>query len=173
MKRNLEIKAYARDLSKKRQIIRDLSAIHEEDQIQEDIFFFVPKGKLKLRILGKNLGKLIYYEKHGSSEYQNTQYILVLTEEPETLKALLQSVLKHQGIVRKKRIIYKMGDTRIHFDQVEGLGDFIEIECPVRPSQVENEAEIIMKDLMNRLKISKKDMLDKSYIDLILDKTRS
>ena len=33
-----------------------------------------------------------------------------------------------KGVVRKRRMLYMIGQTQVHLDQVEGLGDFMELE---------------------------------------------
>ena len=33
-----------------------------------------------------------------------------------------------QGVVKKKRLLYLVGQTRVHCDEVEGLGHFVELE---------------------------------------------
>jgi len=33
-----------------------------------------------------------------------------------------------KGVVRKRRVVYMIGQTRVHLDQVEGLGYFMELE---------------------------------------------
>lgn len=33
-----------------------------------------------------------------------------------------------KGIVKKKRELYMVGQTRVHLDEVEGLGNFMELE---------------------------------------------
>lgn len=37
-------------------------------------------------------------------------------------------VLIVQGVVKKKRLLYLVGQTRVHCDEVEGLGHFVELE---------------------------------------------
>ena len=32
------------------------------------------------------------------------------------------------GAVRKRRLLYMVGQSRVHLDSVEGLGDFVELE---------------------------------------------
>ena len=40
----------------------------------------------------------------------------------------LGQALGVKGVVRKRRMLYMIGQTRVHMDQVEGLGDFMELE---------------------------------------------
>jgi adenylate cyclase class IV len=60
-----------------------------------------------------------------------------------------------------------VGTTRIHLDDVEGLGTFIELEVVLNRSQTDIEGKQIAKDLMIKLEINEKDLLDLAYIDLL------
>ena len=44
------------------------------------------------------------------------------------LQTVLSRSLGIKGIVKKKREIYMVGQTRVHVDEVEGLGNFMELE---------------------------------------------
>jgi len=43
-------------------------------------------------------------------------------------QAALGEALGIKGVLRKRRMVYMIGQTRVHLDQVEGLGDFMELE---------------------------------------------
>lgn len=43
-------------------------------------------------------------------------------------QAVLAQALGVLGVVRKQRLLYLVGQTRVHLDTVEGLGDFVELE---------------------------------------------
>ena len=43
-------------------------------------------------------------------------------------QAVLTQALGVLGMVRKERLLYLVGQTRVHLDSVEGLGDFVELE---------------------------------------------
>ena len=47
----------------------------------------------------------------------------------------LEKALGLRGRVRKVRTLYRSGRTRIHLDEVEGLGSFIELEVVLLPGE--------------------------------------
>lgn len=44
------------------------------------------------------------------------------------IQAVLSDALGVKGEVRKERRLFMIGQTRVHLDQVEGLGHFMELE---------------------------------------------
>jgi adenylate cyclase class IV len=59
------------------------------------------------------------------------------------------------------------GQTRIHLDKVEGLGDFLELEVVLRDGQSDAEGQAIAEDLMRALGVARTDLLVGAYLDLI------
>jgi adenylate cyclase class IV len=59
------------------------------------------------------------------------------------------------------------GQTRIHLDDVCGLGKFVEIEVVLSPGQTTSEGIDIAHSLMRRLGISESDLIDAAYIDML------
>lgn len=51
-----------------------------------------------------------------------------LAENVNEMNELLTEALGKNGFVKKVRRLYLVGQTRIHIDNVEGLGDFMELE---------------------------------------------
>lgn len=43
-------------------------------------------------------------------------------------KNVLGQAIGIRGEVKKTRLLYMVGQTRVHVDSVEGLGDFMELE---------------------------------------------
>ncbi len=168
MGENIEIKARVRDAVRLRKLVEALSNAAPVVLEQEDIFFRVPRGRLKLRLLKTGEGELIYYERADESGPTQSNYWKVPTNAPQALRATLAVALGTLGVVRKKRHSYALGETRIHLDEVEGLGSFVEIEVPVREGQ-RAEAERIARGLMEKLGIRDKDLMSCSYIDLLAE----
>ena len=168
MASNIEIKAQANDFTGQRERAEAMSDVPGEAFLQEDVFFNVTKGRLKLRILGDHSGTLIFYQRDDSSGPRWSHYLVSKTHEPEALKNVLSSSLGVRGVVRKHRTVYKVGRTRIHFDRVEGLGDFVELECVMDSSTGEEEASHGVRNLMDILGIRESDLIGEAYIDLLL-----
>ena len=128
-----------------RQAAESISDTAVEVLDQEDIFFAAPEGRLKLRILGEHAGELIHYHRADTAGPKASHYLIAPTSAPAALKEILSHVLPMAGVVRKRRRLYLAGQTRIHLDQVEGLGDFVELEVVLRPDQEEAEGVAIAR----------------------------
>jgi predicted adenylyl cyclase CyaB len=167
MATNIEIKAEIKDLKKLRALVEELSDVPGVTIAQEDTFFHAPRGRLKLRTLSPEHGELIYYEREDASGPKPSNYLVYATNDPNSLKATLSASLGVRGIVRKRRTLYQMGQTRIHLDEVEGLGTFLELEVVLGPGQGEHEGATISAELMAQLGIRKADLVEVAYIDLL------
>lgn len=63
-----------------------------------------------------------------------------------------------------------VGQTRVHCDSVEGLGDFAELEVVLREDQKLDEGVKIANDLMEKLGILQEDLISGAYMDMIIKK---
>jgi predicted adenylyl cyclase CyaB len=167
MATNIEIKARAPNPARLKAKVEAISDTAGEHISQEDIFFQSPHGRLKLRILGQDQGQLIYYERPDSAGPKQSDYYISRTSEPETLNDVLSRTYGVRGVVRKERWLYWIGNTRIHLDQVEGLGSFLEFEVVLSDGQSIEEGLAIAANLMGRLGVAEADLIDAAYIDLL------
>lgn len=167
MPANIEIKARVCDLASLKQRAEDMSDSPPQVIPQEDTFFNTPHGRLKLRQLTPDWGQLVYYERDDTAGPKRSSYAIVETSDPFALKAALTAALGVRGVVRKTRTLYLVGQTRIHFDEVEGLGRFIELEVVLRPGQSDAEGQAIAEDLIKELGVAKSDLLEGAYMDLL------
>ncbi len=190
MASNIEIKA---------RITGDVDAVHGRAAavadagptliVQEDTFFVVSRGRLKLREFGGASGnpggagapaELIYYERPDTEQPTASTYSLVAVPDPGALKATLAAAIGIRGVVRKRRTLYVAGETRIHIDDVDGLGAFLELEVVLPGGEGEdtgvtrdNQAPPSMdgmarcRELMDALRVADDDLIDKAYIDLL------
>jgi len=167
MPTNIEIKARVKNPAELHSRAEGLSDAPVQIIPQEDTFFHVPKGRLKLRQLKPDLAQLVYYERPDREGPKRSNYHIYETRDPEGLKTALSLALGVRGVVRKTRYLYLVGQTRIHLDDVEGLGRFMELEVVLRDGQSEAEGQSIAEDLMKRLGIRKEDLIDGAYMDLL------
>ena len=167
MPANIEIKARARTFDDLRRRAEGLSDTPAQVIPQEDTFFYTTKGRLKLRQLAPDVGQLVYYERTDASGPKRSDYILVETSEPSAIKAALTAALGVRGVIRKRRTLYLVGQTRVHLDEVERLGEFVELEVVLRPEQSDAEGQAIAQDLMTRLGVRKEDLVEGAYMDIL------
>ena len=167
MARNIEIKARVPDPAALRRRAAALTDTPAELIPQEDTFFRVPLGRLKLRVITPDHGQLIYYQRPDAAGPKQSDYHIAVTAEPQTLKNVLARSLGVRGVVTKQRWLYLVGPTRIHLDQVEGLGSFMELEVVLQADQSPAEGQAIAADLMAQLGIQEQHLIEGAYIDLL------
>ena len=165
---NIEIKARARDFEAQQAKAKALTAGEGQYFSQYDTFFSVSHGRLKLREFSDGTGELIYYQRNNTLGPRPSHYSISKTMNPTSLKEIIARFLPVSGRVIKDRWLYLDGPTRIHFDRVRGLGEFIELEVAVDRSQhAPSDGEQVANDWMEKLQISVEDLSAEAYIDLI------
>jgi predicted adenylyl cyclase CyaB len=167
MPSNIEIKAHARNFAWIRSRAQELSDTPVEVIEQEDTFFNIGRGRLKLRFLAPDSGQLIYYERANREGPKRSDYHIALTSDPENLKRVLELSYGIRGSVKKTRFLYIVGQTRVHLDEVEGLGQFMELEVVMREGQSDAEGQAVAEDLMTSLGVERSDWLEGAYMDMI------
>ena len=167
MPANIEIKARARNFEEVRRRAEALSNSPVEVIPQEDTFFNTEKGRLKLRVLAPNRAQLIYYVRPDQEGPKRSEYRIYETSDPEELKRVLALAYGIRGVVKKTRHLYRVGQTRVHLDDVQGLGQFMELEVVLGPGQSDAQGQAIAEDLMSRLGVERSDLLDGAYMDLL------
>ena len=167
MPTNIEIKARVHDMAGLRARAEAISDTPVQVIPQEDTFFHTPKGRLKLRQLQPDMAQLVYYERPDQDGPKRSNYHIFATSDPLGLKTSLSLALGIRGVVRKTRYLYLAGQTRIHLDDVEGLGQFMELEVVLREGQSDADGQAIAEDLMARLGVRPADLLQGAYMDLL------
>ena len=165
----VELKARVDALDQVRKRTLDLGAHHIGTFQQTDVYFNVPKGRLKLReIKGKNMAELVYYERENTAGPKRSDIFFLQIEKPTVFKGLLEKILEVKVTVKKLREIYRYQGTQIHLDIVEKLGDFVEFERKT-PNDVQTikEDQRVLERLMKKLGIKKENLENVSYCDLI------
>ena len=167
MARNVEIKAILRDRKSAELVARQLSGASPVIIQQEDIFFHCDNARLKLRIFDSMHGELIHYKRPEVQGPRVSQYTIACTQDPQGLLAILTVTLGRTGTVKKRRTLYLIGQTRVHLDEVEGLGDYLELEVVLRPEQSAAEGEAIAQEFLTHFGIAPSDLIAKPYVELL------
>jgi len=168
MPRNVEIKAALHDRQAVLAAVARLIHGPPTTILQHDFFFPCDEARLKLRVFDREHGELIRYERENSADARCSRYQIARTSDPEAMLEILTRTLGRLGEVKKKRTLYLIGQTRVHIDQVEGLGDFLELEVVLRPDQTEAEGRKIAESLMAELGTEKSQLIGEAYVDLLL-----
>jgi predicted adenylyl cyclase CyaB len=164
---NVEIKARVDDWSALKELAERFSDGPGEEIAQQDVFFGVLRGRLKLRILGPGSGQLVYYERQDGTGPRLSRYLISTTTEPDVLREVLAACLGVRGMVIKTRLLYLAGNTRIHLDTVEGLGHFLELEVVLRSDQSMEDGQATARQWMAKLGVEESQLVDVAYIDLL------
>jgi adenylate cyclase class IV len=123
---------------------------------QDDTFFQVPHGRLKLRQFADGSAELIHYHRPDSAAAKASDYVRGC------------GVL---GRVRKTRLLVLVAragfHTRIHLDQVQGLGDFMELEVVLADGQSDAQGAAHANALMQQLGLQGVPRESGAYLDLL------
>jgi adenylate cyclase class 2 len=170
--RNFEFKARAGDLHKLELKLLELKPVFKGEDHQIDTYFDVITGRLKLRE-GTIENALIYYERSDTAAAKQSDIILYKHQPESSLKDILTKVNGIKVIVDKRRKIYFIENVKFHFDNVKGLGTFVEVEA------IDETALMDMEKLKEQCKyyfsyfgFTDSDYINKSYSDLILEKMK-
>ena len=165
--RNVEIKARVTNPDRMESIAARIADSGPVLIKQEDMFFNCSRGRLKLRKFSDSQGELIYYNRDDGSQPAECNYSILKISDPNSTREILGKALGICGVIRKKRTLYLLGQTRIHFDDVAGLGKFVELEVVLSPGQTVCEGRDMAESIMQTLGISENELTDRAYIDML------
>jgi adenylate cyclase class 2 len=166
LSRNIELKARCADLSAARAALAPLSVHDAGVQQQIDTYFASHHGRLKLREIVGVRAELIWYRRSDEARSRQSDYHIVPVPDPQKLKAALTAALGVRRQVRKRRHILLWHNVRIHLDDVEGLGTFVEFEAVISAKDDEATGHARLAELCQLMAISPTDRLAVSYIDM-------
>ena len=166
--RNIELKTRCNDLGIALAVVLKLSPLVDTGvQHQIDTYFPVPHGRLKLREITGVKSELIWYDRSNEARSRKSDYRLTPITHPAELKASLIASLGVRGQVIKNRHVLLWHNVRIHLDQVENLGQFIEFEAVISQGQDESTGHARLAHLCEILNLTQTDYLTQSYADLL------
>jgi adenylate cyclase class 2 len=163
---NLEIKARCASLAAMARTAAAAGAVMQASFEQVDTYFKVAQGRLKLRRQQGAGDALIFYRRPDDKSAKVSRYEVVPVCNAPQLEFMLQQALGIKAVVRKRRQLWRLDNIRIHLDEVEGLGSFIEFEVEVGPGRDVAGCRAQADALLHRLGISAADLIAGSYSDL-------
>ena len=167
MAANIEIKAQVTDLERVRALAERLDVRERLRLVQKDTFFHAPLGRLKLREFEDGSAELIGYDRPDDAGPKRSRYERAAVADAGALAAALSMTLGVRGVVEKLRDVLLVGPTRIHLDQVTGLGSFVELEVVMQSGQDPAEGEATARRLLDALEIADDALISSAYIDLL------
>jgi adenylate cyclase class IV len=129
LRRNIELKATDPDPSASLEVCRALGAEDRGTIAQRDTYFNVARGGLKLREEQPGRPHLIQFERASEPQQRESRYRIIEVSDGAVLCAALATAIGIRGIVAKRRHLLLWQSVRIHLDEVERLGTFIELEA--------------------------------------------
>ena len=166
-RRNLERKFRCPDLAAVRAALPALATRYEGIQLQTDTYFHARAGRLKLREIDGAAAVLIWYNRSDAATAKLCNYLLIPVADAVLLRTGLIAALGVRGVVRKRREIYHWRNVRIHLDDVEGLGTFVEFEAVLSAEDDEAVAHEDLEMLQHTLKLGDAEELAVSNVDLL------
>ncbi|HEY8515294.1 MAG TPA: class IV adenylate cyclase [Candidatus Binatia bacterium] len=166
-RRNVEIKARCADHGRVRAELERRGARRVGLDRQIDTYFRVAHGRLKLRE-GTIENALIHYQRSDERGPKLSQVTLLPTEPGSPLKTILERALGVDVVVDKRREIFFLDNVKIHLDEVESLGTFVEIEAiDERGDRPLETLRAQCEELMRAFGVEAADLLATSYSDLL------
>ncbi|HSI86024.1 MAG: class IV adenylate cyclase [Candidatus Methylacidiphilales bacterium] len=167
MPSNIEIKARLADPARQYALAKQLADGPAEVLHQTDTFFKCPHGRLKLRVFPSPPAELIFYRRPDQPGPKHSEYQILPIPAPEETRTFLAAALGEVRTVQKVRTLYMKGQTRIHLDEVQGLGSFLELEVVLHAEQSLEEGQTIAEELLKALEISPDALISGAYADLL------
>jgi adenylate cyclase, class 2 len=165
---NYEFKAKTDRLDELEKLLQRESPEFRGEDHQVDTYFNVQHGRLKLRE-GNIENSLIHYHRENVAGAKQSDVILYQHEPDKTLKQALVAALGIKVVVKKRRKIYFIGNIKFHFDRIDSLGSFVEVEAIDRDGSFAIEQ---LRDQCNRYAkrfgLKEQDYVAVSYSDLLM-----
>lgn len=170
---NFEFKARHNDIAAAEKTLNEHRPLFVGEDHQVDTYFNVPNGRLKLRE-GTIEQALIFYQRSNVAGAKQSDVTLYQHQPDAALKQVLTQSLGIKTVVDKKRRIYFIDNVKFHFDTVEGLGTFVEVEAIDKDGSI--GVDVLTKQCrqyQQLLGVQETDFIAESYSDLLLAKKSS
>jgi len=162
---NLELKVKVESHTKLINVLRRINAEKKGILRQKDVYYKTKNGLLKLRVEGNTFTLIKYLRDEKGKRWSNYELLRLEGKNPEKY---LKNIFNIETIVEKKRILYLYKNTRIHLDEVKGLGKFLELETLLVSTR--RDVEERFREIIKLLGLDLSKQIRKSYKLLMLGK---
>lgn len=167
--RNYEFKARVEDITPFEQKLLSKNPLFKGVDHQIDTYFNVPHGRLKLRE-GNIENALIQYQRENLAGSKLSKVILYRHQPDPALKQILTEQFGIKAVVDKRRKIYFIDNVKFHFDEVQGLGQFLEVEAIDSEDRYSTEQLKAQCDAYFQFfNLDSLALQDRSYSDMLLE----
>lgn len=146
-RRNIELKAKVGDMESARRVVKEVATSEGGVLEQVDTYFQCATGRLKLREIRDVGAELIWYVRADASGARASDYQIVKVGDGPGMKALLTAAAGVRAVVAKRRELFFYENVRIHLDEVEGLGTFLEFEAVLTGEGDASDAESTSEEI--------------------------
>ncbi|MDR0767771.1 MAG: class IV adenylate cyclase [Methanosarcinales archaeon] len=176
----IEVKVKMPHAEMKKDLIES-GAVFSGTEEQKDTYFNSPgrdfaKTDEALRIRSVNgKGEVTYKGKKIDTVSKTRAEYTSSIDVGEMKEILLALGFFVSGAVSKRREVYKWNNFAIGFDEVEGLGEFVEVETDLRDgadqSEIQSEVKRIF-EFLGKYGLSERDSITTSYLEMVLEKQK-
>jgi len=167
--RNVEIKVRIADLAAAGAVVRGLGATSQGVVEQVDRYYEVDvQRRVKLRTVAGRAAELITYARPEVDGVRVSTYEVT----PVRDGACLVPKGRPKILVRKRREVLLLDNVRVHLDDVDHLGTFLELEAVVDAAHDEAACRRQVDQLSAALGLRHDQMLRESYADLLAGRSR-
>ena len=152
-----------------------INTVKQTDYIylkREVIGFEITEGDPVIRIRKENDRIFFTLKKKAKDNISNIELETIVDDEKVWSQILVEMGYKEVVCVKKHRTNYIVEDITVCMDEVEKLGDFIEIEQMVEQEELEQEARKKIEELCSILEIKKEEIENKKYDVLVYEKNQ-
>jgi adenylate cyclase class IV len=153
MARNVEIKAAVIDVVRVTAALATLSPEPGVLLVQEDTFFRCPGGRLKSGPTTRDPRRPTTVSRRRRS--------------PIACEPCWPAPMGSSGTCASVRTVHTVGRTRVHLDEVEGLGRFVELEVVLADGEPVERGVAEAHGLMAALGIQEDQLVSHAYLDVL------
>jgi len=165
--RNLEIKVRVADLAPARATATRLGARPAGVEVQVDRYYELEgESRLKLRTVPGRPAELIRYRRPECDVVRTSDYEVTPVRDADARRCLVPKT-RPVVTVRKRREVLLLDNVRIHLDEVDGLGRFLELEVVVDAAHDEAACRRRVAEITAALGLREADFIRASYAELL------